>query len=184
MMVHTQTHLSNLFKLFFEAPSVVLLWRIGRFTRCRWVWACYERENESVCGNIRLSINHPIKCKLNSKMIFNLPSLFAAGVDEVKGKPFVESLLLCDVFWWICAGWKPKLLCNVLVNEGWRAEKSEFMKPTFMSRTCIFIFSRTSLCWKFWRFWTPMLRAERLLNMPNAWFDGNWDSLKDLTMPD
>lgn len=114
-------------------------------------------------------------------MSFNLPSLFAAGVDDVKGNPFDDSLLLCDeVFCKFCAGLKPKLLCNVLVNDGCRAEKSVFMKPTFMSRTCILIFSRTSLCcWKFWRFWTPMLRAERLLSMPRAWFVGNCGSLKE-----
>lgn len=52
-------------------------------------------------------------------MLFNLPSLFAAGVGEVKGKPFGESLLLCTAgFCRLCAGLKPKLLCNVLVNEG------------------------------------------------------------------
>lgn len=51
-----RTHLSNLFELFFEAPAVVLLWRIRCFTWRRWVWACGK-----------CSINHPIKCKLNSK---------------------------------------------------------------------------------------------------------------------
>lgn len=121
-------------------------------------------------------INHYIKCEIE----FNLPSLFAAGVDDVKGNPFGESLLLCAVFWRFCAGLKPRLLCNVLVKEGWREEKSEFMKPTFMSRTCILIFSSTSLCcWKLWSPWTPaMFKAERLLSIPNAWFDGNCESLQ------
>lgn len=129
------------------------------------------------------SINHSIKkFKIKFHIAIStqqktLPSLFAVGVVELKGNPFDDSWFCDDEFCRFCAALKFKLFCRVLVNEGWRAEKSLFMNPTFMSRTCILIFSRTSLCWKFCRFWTPMLRADKLLNMPKAWFVGNGVSL-------
>lgn len=159
------THLPYLFELFFKTPAVVRLRWVGSLTWCRWIRACLG--DDEMWRNF---INHLESVKIEFNIYERSPSLLLA-VDGVvlKGNPFDDSWLCDDEFCRLCAALKFKLFCKVLVNDGWSAEKS---------RTCILIFSRTSLCWKFWKFCTPMLSADKLLSMPRAWFVGNGVSLE------
>lgn len=57
---------------------------------------------------------------------------------------------------------KMKKKNNLFIEKYWLVIKCLTEKPTFISRTCNFSFSKTSLCG---RFGTPI----KLLNIPNGW---------------